>query len=173
MTCCVLSIKVMARDIFLTIILTKRKLPRMIHFAYKAVRSGIDHTVNLMAQFAAFVLTARLFFVFIQNEWKQRKVILTINLCWKPFIILCCSCSSGWNRSENWTNDSLYQGVLGVILIHGLKHALCFPLEIKKLNFHLEWRMWQLIGNNKIQFRVMLVWFNMTFSVKFLKIIPL
>lgn len=40
----------------------------MIHFAYKAVRSGIDHTVNLMAQFAAFVLTARLFFVFIQNE---------------------------------------------------------------------------------------------------------
>ena len=40
----------------------------MINFAYKAVRSGIDHTVNLMAQFAAFVLAARLFFVFIQNE---------------------------------------------------------------------------------------------------------
>lgn len=44
----------------------------MMHFAYKAMWSVIDHTVNLMVQFAAFILALRLDFVFIQNEWKQK-----------------------------------------------------------------------------------------------------
>lgn len=52
--------------------LTRRKPPRMMHFAYKAMWSVIDHTVNLMVQFAAFILALRLDFVFIQNEWKQK-----------------------------------------------------------------------------------------------------
>lgn len=72
------------------IYLTRRNPLRMIHFAYKAVWSVIDHTVNLMVQFAAFILALRLDFVFIQNEWKHRKQILTINLLLvKHFVILC------------------------------------------------------------------------------------
>lgn len=109
--------------------LTRRKLPRMIHFAYKAVWSGIDHTVNLMVQFAAFVIAARLF-VFTQNEWKQRKLILTINL----FLLetFCHPMLFLFFRLEQVRklNKWLYtRETLVLFPIPWLKCVGCFPLE--------------------------------------------
>ena len=119
--------------------LTRRKLLRMIHFAYKAVWSGIDHTVNLMAQFAAFVLAARLFFVFIQNEWKHRKLILTIN----PFLLetFCHPMLSLFARLEQVRKLNKWPRFgedLVLCPIHQLKHVGCFPLEIKSNDFHFD-----------------------------------
>lgn len=112
--------------------LTKRKLLRMIHFAYKAVWSGIDHTVNLMAQFAAFILAARLYFVYVRNEWKHRKLILTVN----PLLleIFCHPMLSLFFRMEQVRKLNRSLSIRETVVlcpIHWLKHGRCFPLEIK------------------------------------------
>lgn len=115
--------------------LSRRKLQRMIHFAYKAVWSRIDHTVNLTAQFAAFVIAARLFFVFIQNEWKQRRLILTIHIfLLEAFCHPVFSLFFGLDWVTSWTNNPLYWKGFCIIPYTLFYVTTMFSLERK--NFH-------------------------------------
>lgn len=112
--------------------LSRRKLTRMIHFASKAKWSGIDHTVNLMAGLAAFVIVERSFSVFISQWMKQRNRFSQCksSSAGTHSVIWCSLCSLGWNRYENGTDDlesprkAWYHTVYTV-----LKQVRHFPLE--------------------------------------------